>query len=153
MIKHERDIATRECDSLSTKLQKTSDELHSKAEENGILHLRHDTLTVEFSSLQDVHRAESLIQELQNKWENEKQQALNNKRALHDQHKAEIERLISEIDKFRKQLQEEESRHDHNIETWGDERRALEAQRDKAEEKAAGLANTIAKLQEVEGTL
>jgi chromosome segregation ATPase len=154
LTQHERDVLSRERTSLSTQLQKLSDELQAKVEEKNLLQDRHNALTLESSDLRkELSQAEATIDELENKREDEKQLALSKECALQDEHKSVSDRLTGMIDDLQHRLEGEEHRHDVNLETWDGERRTLEAQRDKAEEKATGLERTIAKLQEAEGTL
>ncbi|KAH0543998.1 hypothetical protein FGG08_001765 [Glutinoglossum americanum] len=154
LTQHERDVLSRERSSLSTQLQKLLDELKTKAEEKNLLQDRYNALTLESSGLQkELSQANATINELETRSANEKQLGLNNERALRDELKAASDHLNEVVNDLQRQLEEEERRNDTNLETWGGERRKLEAQRDKAEEKAAGLERTIAKLQEAEGTL
>jgi chromosome segregation ATPase len=154
LTRHELDVVNQERTSLSTQLQRLSDELQIKAEEKSLLQTRHDSLSLESSSLQkELSQAKAVIGELEIKCENEKQLALGNERALKDEHKAALDHLNEMVHDLEHRLEEEERRHDANMETWDGERRNLEARRERAEEKAAGLQRTIAKLQEAEGTL
>ncbi|KAH0562834.1 hypothetical protein GP486_002541 [Trichoglossum hirsutum] len=154
LTQHDRDVLSRERTSLSTQLQKLSDELQAKVEEKNLLQDRHNALTTESSDLRkELSRAKATIDELGNKCENEKQLALGRERALQDEHRSVSDRLDGVIEDLQRRLEEEEHRHDVNLDTWDGERRRLEAQKDKAEEKAIGLERTIAKLQEAEGTL
>ena len=153
-LRHEHEIIVRKEKSSTSQSQSLAKELERRNEERDLLQTRHDALTIESQSLQrDISRSEARLRELQKVLEDEKRHALDNDRALRDEAKTEIEKLTNLVDGFRRELEEERSRSAANEKQWIDEKRDLQLQREKAEQKANGLQRTVDKLQATEGTL
>ena len=153
-LRHEQEVMTRKCDSLTSQAQEVVKELQRKAEEKDMLHSRHDALTAESQALQrDLAKARTRIGELEDGLENEKHHAEENDRQLREEAKREIDRLAEHIDTIHRELNDKESRYAADLDHWESQKRGLQSQRDRAEEQASGLQRTISKLQEAEGTL
>ena len=154
LLRHESEVTLRKRDSLASQVQQLTKELQSKSEEKDLLHTRHDALTTESQVLQrDLSKAQTRAQELQQSWEDERQHALDNDLALRSQAKDELDALSEEIDNLHRQLEDKESQEAGNHDHWESQRRNLQSQKEKAEERANGLQRTVDKLQEIEGTL
>ncbi|KAI9731472.1 MAG: hypothetical protein M1818_007862 [Claussenomyces sp. TS43310] len=139
---------------ISEQLQTVREELEHKTDEKDLLQVRHDALTSESAGLQrDLSKAQSTIEDLEDKLEHEKTLSLKSEREIRDQCKSEIDRLHDEIEELRAVMREKERLFDDKIDRWDAIRRNIEAQRQSAEERAAGLQRTLDKLQEVETTL
>ncbi|KFH43776.1 hypothetical protein ACRE_054720 [Hapsidospora chrysogenum ATCC 11550] len=65
----------------------------------------------------------------------------------------EIKRLNDGISALQAEVRERDNLYDNDSEKWETERRALESQRQRAEEKAAGLQKTLDALRKAEGSL
>jgi chromosome segregation ATPase len=150
----ERAKAVRECDNLTIKLDSLQKGFQQRDDEKNLLQIRHDALTAESAGLQrELAKSHKTIEDLEDKLNHEKTLALNNEREVRDEYKAEIDRLNDEIEDLRTEARQKERLYDDDSERWDDERRSLEAQRNRAEEQAAGLQRTIDRLQEAESTL
>jgi len=150
----ERDKLKHNLQDMSTKLQNTVDDLHSKSEEKDLLQTRHDALTSESASLQrDLSRSRRSIEELEQALDEERQHSAHNDNFLRSQHKTEVDLLTEQIDGLHREVNAKESQLASDHESWESQRRALESASQRAEEKASGLQRTVNKLQEVEGTL
>ena len=153
-LRHEQEVITRKCDSLTSQAQEVVKELQRKSEEKDMLHSRHDALTSESQALQrDLSKARTRLGELEDGLEKERQHAQENDRQLRAEAKQEIDRLSEHIDSIHRELNDKESKYAADNDHWENQKRGLQSQKDKAEEQAAGLQRTISKLQEAEGTL
>lgn len=153
-LRHEQEVVTRKCDSLTSQAQDVVKELQRKSEEKDMLHSRHDALTAESQALQrDLSKARTRTGELEDGLEIERQHAQENDRKLREEAKQEIDRLSEHIDSLHRELNDKESQYAADLDHWESQKRGLQSQKDKAEEQAAGLQRTISKLQEAEGTL
>ena len=154
ILRHEREVTNRKCETLLKQLQETTGELQNRIEEKDLLHSRHDALTEESQVLRkDLIRIQARVKELERSLEDEKHHALENDRSLRSQAREEINRLSEETDNLRRVLEDKDSELATEQDIWQGQRRGLESQKDKAEEKAAGLQRTVNKLQQSEGTL
>ena len=154
LLRHEHGMTVRKCESLTNQTQQAVRDLQNKSEEKDLLHSRHDALTAESRTLQkDLSRAQVRIQELEESLEDERQHAQDNDHQLRVEAKAEMGRLLEEVDRLHREVEDKESRFATIQDHWESQRRALLSQKEKAEEQAIGLQRTISKLQETEGTL
>ncbi|KAE8351029.1 hypothetical protein BDV28DRAFT_137975 [Aspergillus coremiiformis] len=154
LARHERDIAQQERDTLSAQLQEALDEIQRKAEEKELLQTRHYALTDESGGLQDeLARAQSRIRELQQSSNDEKERALENVDTIRAQYREEIERLQEEIEALNHEIEDKEGQFALEQDRWESSKRALQLQKDRAEDQAAGFKRTIEKLEQVEHTL
>jgi len=153
-VQNEKDILVRERDSLLKRFETIQKELQQTSDEKDLLQIRHDSLTTESAGLQrELAKSRKAIEDLEDRLDHEKTLALNNEREVRDEYKGEIDRLNEEIEDFRAELREKDRLYDDDNEKWDNERRTIESQKDIAEEKAAGLQQTIDRLQEAEGSL
>ncbi|KFA60592.1 hypothetical protein S40285_08910 [Stachybotrys chlorohalonatus IBT 40285] len=141
-------------ESMSNRIQQLEAELMAQTDAKNLLQTRHDSLTTESRSLQaDVNRLEKEIEELERALEEEREHALGIEKDVRARYTDEIERLNDEISDLQAEVREKDNLYDNDSEKWATEKQKLESERQRAEEKAAGLQNTIDRLQEVEGTL
>lgn len=150
----EKDIAVRDQEALFERINTAQKDLQQMADEKNLLQIRHDALTSESASLQrDLARTQKVVEDLEDKLDHEKTLALENERQVRDEYAGEIGRLNDEIEDIRAEMREKERLINDKEDKWGSERRNLESQRERAEQKASGLQRTIDRLQEAEGTL
>jgi chromosome segregation ATPase len=168
IVQNESEGAVRERSVLATKFEALQTEFQQKGDERELLQVRHDALTSESSSLQkDLAKSHRTIEDLEEKLKHEQTLALASEREVRDEYKDELDRLHASIDDLNEnidllkdkiedleaEVRQKERLYDDDSDKWDIERRNLESERDRAEEKAAGLQRTIDKLQEAEGTL
>lgn len=156
-VENDLDQTIRERKALATRLESLQGlqrDFQQRNEEKNLLQSRHDALTAESAGLQeDLAKAKTLIEELEDKLEHEKTLALGNERDVRNQYTEEIDRLSNEVEDLKAEIREKERLYDDDIENWETEKRNLESQRARAEEQAAGLQKTIDRLQQTEGSL
>ncbi|KAL1876366.1 hypothetical protein VTK73DRAFT_9435 [Phialemonium thermophilum] len=154
IIRQERDSSERVRQSLATKLEEVQAELDTRSDEKALLQTRHDALTGESASLQrDISMLRRSVTELEQKLDQERQHALDIERDMRNQYKDEIDHLNDEISDLQAEVRERENLYDNDSEKWETEKHNLEFERERAEERAAGLQKTIEKLQEAQGSL
>lgn len=74
-------------------------------------------------------------------------------RDVRNQLKSEIERLNEDVSQLHTDIREKDNLYSNDSEKWEAEKRDLEAQRDRLQERAIGLERTIDRLRDAEGTL
>lgn len=154
LARHERDIAKRERDEISSQFQQSIEDAQRDGEEKRLLQGRHNALTNESGGLQqELATAQSSIRELQQSLDDEKHRARDNSHMLRSQHKEEVERLTEEIESLQREIDDKESQHALEQDKWQSAQRSLESQKDRAEKQAAGFKQTVERLQEVELTM
>ena len=154
LLQNDNDSLKRKVEFADQQMQRAVDDLNTKSEEKDLLHARHDALTTESHQLQkDLTRMRSLVDAFEKDLENEKQRALDNDFQLRSQSATEIDHLQKDIEKLHKQLRDQEDHAAAEKELWNSQRRGLELQKEKAEEKSSGLQRTVGELQKMEGTL
>jgi len=153
-LRQERDTSESIRQSLASKLEEAVADYGSVTDEKNILQSRHDALTAESASLQrEVSKLKHTVSQLEESLEQERQHALEIERDIRSQYKEQIDRLNDEISDLQAEVRERENLYDNDSEKWETERHNLESERNRAEERAAGLQKTIDKLREVEGSL
>lgn len=153
-LRQERDSLDLMRQSLATKLHETEADYGAVTDEKNLLQNRHDALTAESASLQrEVSRLKNTVQQLEESLEQERQHSLDIERDIRSQYKDQIDRLNDEISDLQAEVRERENLYDNDSEKWETERHNLESERNRAEERAAGLQKTIDKLREAEGSL
>ncbi|KAK4184453.1 hypothetical protein QBC35DRAFT_505917 [Podospora australis] len=153
-VERERDDGDRIRSSLEAKLKQAYSDLNLRTDEKNLLQIRHDALTNESISLQrEVSNLQQLVAELEHSLEQEQQHALSIERDLQSQYKDELNRLNDEISDLQAECREKDNLYDNDSEKWETERHRLEAERNVAEERAAGLQKSIDKLRDTEGAL
>lgn len=154
VLRGEQESLAQKCQNLNDQLQRAIEDLQAKSEEKDLLHSRHDALTSESQQLQkDLVRAQALVAELEHSLADEKEHAEDNDRQLRSEAQNEIQRLSTEVEGLHRDVERTDTQSASKEDLWKSERRSLETQKEKAEEKALGLQRTINKLQETEGTL
>ncbi|KAK5995755.1 hypothetical protein PT974_04173 [Cladobotryum mycophilum] len=139
---------------VSAKIQELETELMAQADAKDLLQLRHDSLTGESMSLQqEVQKLEKEVQELEKGLAEEREYGVEIEKDLRGQYQEEIQRLNDEISDLQAEIREKDNLYDNDSEKWETEKKTLESERERAEEKAAGLQRTIERLREAEGTL
>ena len=152
--RQERDSAEHIRLTLESKLEHAQADLNMRSDEKGLLQTRHDALTNESISLQrEVSNLQKFVTELEDSLERERQHALDIERDIQNQFRGEIERLNDEISDLQAECREKDNLYDNDSEKWDAERHSLVSERDRAEERAAGLQRTIDKLRNAEGAL
>lgn len=153
-IRHERDLAKRELDSVSSLLHEAEDELGAKGDAKSLLQMRHDALTNESQCLQkDLERARTTIHELEQQVADEKQRSFESMEELKSHYKDEIDHLHDDIESLQRRIEDSESRFDVDRDKWESARRTLELQRHQAEQQGSGYKRTIERLQQTENSL
>ncbi|KAJ6115709.1 hypothetical protein N7523_006126 [Penicillium sp. IBT 18751x] len=151
--RHERDLAQREQERISARLQEALDDIQRRTDEKELLQTRHQALTEESGGLQsELSRSQSRIRELQQAVEEATNRAQDNQN-LRWQHKVEIERLQDEIEALQHEIEDKEGHFALEQERWESTKRSLQSQKERTEEQAAGLKRTIEMLQQAEHTL
>ncbi|GAO16573.1 uncharacterized protein UV8b_01429 [Ustilaginoidea virens] len=136
------------------RIRELETELLAVADEKDTLQLRHESLMVESDALQhEVQRLEGEVEELQKHTADEKEYALEIEKDLRQQFEDELERLNNEISNLQAEVRERDNLYDNDSEKWDVERQTLVSDRERAEERAAGLQRTIDRLREAEGSL
>ena len=154
ILRHEHGIATRNRDSLVNQVQQITKDLQCKSEEKDLLQSRHDALTTESQALQrDLGRFQMRVQELERNLEVERQHSLRNERTLRGQAQEDLDRLSEEVNRLHGRLEAEGNQHLTKEEHWDSQKQELQMQKERHEQRAAGLQRLVDKLQESEGTL
>jgi chromosome segregation ATPase len=154
LAQQQRDESEREKISLSTQLQSLQAEVRRDAESKNLLQNRHDALTAESAGLQkDLTEARKTIENMENRLDNEKGTSAASEHHIHEKYQSDVARLNDEIEDLQAELREKERLYDDDHDKWDTDRRNLEAERDRAEERAAGLQRTIDRLQDSKGAL
>ncbi|OAR00636.1 hypothetical protein LLEC1_02008, partial [Akanthomyces lecanii] len=129
-------------------------ELQAQIDEKDMVQTRYDALTTESASLQrDVQRLQTEVEELESSVARERDYAVEVEKDLRGQYRDELERLNDEISDMQAEIREKDNIYDNDSEKWETEKQTLEAERNRAEEKAAGLQRAIDRLREAEGSL
>ncbi|KAF4957312.1 hypothetical protein FGADI_3216 [Fusarium gaditjirri] len=153
-LKKNHEKFDRERNSLSTRIEQLEADLQARTDEKNVLQSRHDALAIESRSLQkDVRKLEKEVQDLEGGLAEEREHALEIEKDIRGQYKAEMDRLNDEISDLQAEIREKDNLYDNDSEKWETEKQNLESERNRAEEKAAGLQRTIDRLREAEGTL
>ncbi|ENH68299.1 Spindle pole body protein pcp1 [Fusarium oxysporum f. sp. cubense race 1] len=153
-LKKNHEKFDRERNSLSTRIEQLEADLQARTDEKNVLQSRHDALATESRSLQkDVQKLEKEVQDLEDGLAEEREHALEIEKDIRGQYKAEMDRLNDEISDLQAEIREKDNLYDNDSEKWETEKQNLESERNRAEEKAAGLQRTIDRLREAEGTL
>ncbi|KAK3181113.1 hypothetical protein K4F52_007526 [Lecanicillium sp. MT-2017a] len=140
-------------DELQSKIQELEHELQTQADEKDVLQTRHDSLAAESSSLQwDVQRLQKEVEELEASVTKERDYAVEIEKDLRSQYQDELERLNDDVSDMQAQIREKDNLYDNDSEKWETEKQTLEAELERAEEKAAGLQKSIDRLRENEGS-
>ncbi|KAE8369510.1 hypothetical protein BDV27DRAFT_153002 [Aspergillus caelatus] len=154
LARHELNVVQQERDTLSAQLQEALDEIQHKTEEKELLQTRHYALTDESGGLQtELAQAQARIRELQHSVNDAKEHALEDADTVRTQYREEIERLQEEIEALNHEIEDKEGQFALEQDRWESTKRALQLQKDRAEDQAAGFKRTIEKLEQVEHTL
>ena len=154
VLRRENDATGKNNKALAGQVRSLESDLRAKSEDKDLLYSRHDALTAESRALQiDLSKARAKIDELEESLDDERQHALDNDRQLRSEAKDEINRLSEDIVRLRQQLENMTSQHSADQDLWESQRKDLQSQKDRADERANGLQRTVNKLQEMEGSL
>ncbi|KAH7325088.1 hypothetical protein B0I35DRAFT_509717 [Stachybotrys elegans] len=150
----QREDFDRQHQSLSDRIRELEAELEAQADEKDMLRSRYDSLSNESRLLQEeVAKLERELDEVEQSLEEEREHALGIEKDVRTRYTGEIERLNDLISDLQAEIREKDNLYDNDSEKWETEKQTLEAERQRAEEKAAGLQRTIDRLQEAEGAL
>ncbi|KAJ4164155.1 hypothetical protein LMH87_005840 [Akanthomyces muscarius] len=129
-------------------------ELQAQVDEKDLIQARYDTLAAESTSLQqDAQRLQIEVEELESSVAKERDYAVEVEKDLRGQYQDELERLNDDISDMQAEIREKDNIYDNDSEKWETEKQTLEAERNRAEQKAAGLQRAIDRLREAEGSL
>ncbi|OAA81853.1 Spindle associated [Akanthomyces lecanii RCEF 1005] len=129
-------------------------ELQAQVDEKDLIQARYDTLAAESTSLQqDAQRLQIQVEELESSVAKERDYAVEVEKDLRGQYQDELERLNDDISDMQAEIREKDNIYDNDSEKWETEKQTLEAERNRAEQKAAGLQRAIDRLREAEGSL
>ena len=138
----------------SPELKRLKKDLEAKSDEKDLLQTRHDALTVESRGLQaDVTKLRGEIAQLLNDLGEEKRSASENDRLIKSDAKVTATRLNQDIRDLQKQLNRGLDEAAAKNDSWHQQRRELETQRQKAEQEAKDLRSSIDQLRKGESTL
>lgn len=136
------------------RIQELQAELQAQVDEKDLIQTRYDTLTGESTSLQrDIQRLQIEVEDLESSVAKERDYAIEIEKDLRGQYQDELERLNDDVSDLQAEIREKDNIYDNDSEKWETEKRTLEAERNRAEEKAAGLQRTIDRLRKAEGSL
>ncbi|KAH6606228.1 spindle associated, partial [Trichoderma cornu-damae] len=153
-IERERRDLDRERQSVASKIAELEAELLAQADAKDLLQSRHQSLTGESTSLQrEIDKLEREVQSLEKSLAEERKYGVEIEKDLRGQYEGEIQRLNDEISDLQAEIREKDSLYDNDSDKWETEKKTLEAERARSEEKAAGLQRTIDRLREAEGSL
>lgn len=153
-LRHEHGAYEQDQEALLTKVQELESELLAQADEKDLLQSRHESLTNESSSLrEESHKLEKEAQDLEKRLAEERQYSVELEKDLRAQYQDELDRLNDEVSDLQAEIREKDNLYDNDSEKWETEKQTLESERNRAEEKAAGLQRTIDRLRETEGNL
>ena len=154
LIRNERDIAVRKSAASTDQLHSITRDLQRRTEERDVLQTRHDALRAELPSLQrELSKSQSLVHDLQQALEHEKQHSLDNELAVRSEAKEKMEEMSKALNSMKRDLEDERGSSAAREEHWTDLKKELQMQIEKVEQKAKGLQRTVDKLHESEGTL
>lgn len=152
--KREREASDRELQSLRGKYDDLRADFDAQKDQHHVLESRNDTLRSEATALQkETTQLKRTIGELEANLAQERQHALDVERDVREQYRSEVDKLNDEISDLQAEVRERDNLYDNDSDKWESEKRTLESERNRAEEKAAGLQRTIDKLRESEGSL
>ncbi|TLD17560.1 uncharacterized protein PgNI_00473 [Pyricularia grisea] len=158
MLQTRHDALTKESASLQrdvSRLERDVTSLEASLEQER-QHALQIERTVREQNRAEINRLRSEISDLQaraQEAEEDRQHATQSDRISRDQLRDEVERLKDDISDLQAQIREKDNMYDNDREKWETEIRNLEAERDRAEERANGLQRTIDKLRATEGAL
>ncbi|KAJ5751620.1 hypothetical protein N7520_008537 [Penicillium odoratum] len=151
--RRERDSAVRDREQTALRLQEALEDAQRRTEEKELLQTRHRALTDESGGLQgELTRAQSRIRELQQAVEEATNRAQDNQN-MRWQHKVELERLQDEIEALQHEIEDKEGVFALEQDRWDSTKRALQSQKERAEEQAANYKRTVERLQAAEHSL
>ncbi|RDA85576.1 hypothetical protein CP532_5382 [Ophiocordyceps camponoti-leonardi (nom. inval.)] len=141
---HDSDLRTQELEAELLAVGDERDELQSQIE----------ALGADFDGLRlEADRLEKKVQDLETRLAQERELALERERDLRSQYDGEMARLNDEISDLQAEVREKDNLYDNDSDKWETQRQTLESERDRAEERAAGLQRTIDRLRSAEGSL
>ncbi|KOS18081.1 Spindle pole body protein pcp1 [Escovopsis weberi] len=153
-VRREHGGVQQERKSFSAKIKELETELLAQADAKDLLQSRHDSLTMESSSLQqDVRRLENEVRDLSKSLAEERAYGVEIEKDLRGQYEDELQRLNLEVSDLQAEIREKDNLYDNDSEKWETARKKLLSDRDRAEEKAAGLQRTIDRLRDAEGAI
>ncbi|OAA73650.1 Spindle associated [Cordyceps fumosorosea ARSEF 2679] len=152
-LEHEQADLRQENPEKEARIEELEAELQAQMDEKDLIQTRHDTLSAESTALQrEVQRLQTQVEELESSVDQERNAAVEIEKDLR-RHQDELERLNDDISDLQAEIREKDNIYDNDSERWETEKQALEAERNRAEEKAAGLQRTVDRLREAEGSL
>ncbi|KAM3559051.1 hypothetical protein ARSEF4850_004295 [Beauveria asiatica] len=153
-LEHEQAIMRQGNPEMEARILELEVELQTQIDEKDLIQTRNDTLTADSASLQrDVQRLQREVEDLESNVAKEREYDVENEKDLRRQYEEELERLNDVISDLQAEIREKDDIYDNDSEKWETEKQTLEAERNRAEEKVAGLERIIDRLREAEGSL
>ncbi|KAK8150993.1 hypothetical protein G3M48_000019 [Beauveria asiatica] len=153
-LEHEQATMRQGNPEMEARILELEVELQTQIDEKDLIQTRNDTLTADSASLQrDVQRLQREVEDLESNVAKEREYAVENEKDLRRQYEEELERLNDVISDLQAEIREKDDIYDNDSEKWETEKQTLEAERNRAEEKVAGLERIIDRLREAEGSL
>ncbi len=137
------------------RLQKQVSDLESslEREKSSIRNRQNSAIEESTTAQREVARLQRRINDLEADLGHEKSNAGHLEQDIRSQLRAEIDRLNDEISDLQTSLRDKDNTYHNDSERWESEKRDLKAQRERVEERARGLQQTIDRLRAAEGTL
>ncbi|KAK1774300.1 hypothetical protein QBC45DRAFT_397165 [Copromyces sp. CBS 386.78] len=175
-VQQERQSLEQTRASMAARLERGQAQLDQLSSEKQLLQERHDAMANESASLRrEMSGLQTAVSALELNMERERQNALNieqNIRAqykdemdrlnnhalsveqnLRTQYAEEMKRLNNEISDLQAECREKDNLYDNDSEKWEAERRQLQSELNRAQERASGLQMSLDQLRQIEGNL
>ena len=175
-VQQERQSLEQTRASMAARLERGQAQLDQLSSEKQLLQERHDAMANESASLRrEMSGLQTAVSALELNMERERQNALNIEQNIRAQYKDEMDRLNNhtlgveqnlraqyaeemkrlnnEISDLQAECREKDNLYDNDSEKWEAERRQLQAELSRAQERASGLQMSLDQLQQLEGNL
>ncbi|EAA30303.1 hypothetical protein NCU02411 [Neurospora crassa OR74A] len=175
-VQQERQSLEQTRASMAARLERGQAQLDQLSSEKQLLQERHDAMANESASLRrEMSGLQTAVSALELNMERERQNALNIEQNIRAQYKDEMDRLNNhalsveqnlraqyaeemkrlnnEISDLQAECREKDNLYDNDSEKWEAERRKLEAELNRAQERASGLQVSLDQLRQTEGNL
>ena len=175
-VQQERQTLEQTRASMAARLERGQAQLDQLSSEKQLLQERHDAMANESASLRrEMSGLQTAVSALELNMERERQNALNIEQNIRAQYKDEMDRLNNhalsveqnlraqyaeemkrlnnEISDLQAECREKDNLYDNDSEKWEGERRQLQAELQRAQERANGLQMSLDQLRQLEGNL
>jgi chromosome segregation ATPase len=152
--RRDAEAAERQRRQLKMELDDARADLARRDDDRNLLGARNETLAGRSAALQqDVARLEGTVHQLEDNVVRERERGLELERHVREQARVEFDRLNKEISALQAEMREKDNLYDNDSDQWQADRLALDASRQRAEERAAALQRTVDRLREREREL